>query len=84
LKNALIPVVTIIGWQLPLLIGGTVDYRKTFFGLPGMGQLLINSTQTRDYTVVSAVLFLFAIVIMVINLLVDMTYGFLDPRVQYK
>jgi peptide/nickel transport system permease protein len=83
LKNALIPVVTIIGWQLPLLIGGTVII-ENIFGLPGMGQLLINSTQTRDYTVVSAVLFLFAIVIMVINLLVDMTYGFLDPRVQYK
>jgi len=83
LKNALIPVVTIIGWQLPLLIGGTVII-ENIFGLPGMGQLLINATQIRDYTVVSAVLFLFAIVIMIINLMVDMTYGFLDPRVHYK
>jgi peptide/nickel transport system permease protein len=83
LKNALIPVITIIGWQLPVLIGGTVII-ENIFQLPGMGQLIINATQQRDYTVVSAVLFLFAFVILLINLLVDMTYAFLDPRIHFK
>jgi peptide/nickel transport system permease protein len=83
LKNALIPVVTIIGWQLPVLIGGTVII-ENIFQLPGMGQLIINATTSRDYTIVSAVLFLFAFVIMLINLLVDMTYSFLDPRIHFK
>jgi peptide/nickel transport system permease protein len=83
LKNAFIPVITIIGWQLPLLIGGTVII-ENIFQLPGMGQLIINATQQRDYTIVSSVLFLFAIAIMLINLLVDISYAFLDPRVHYK
>jgi peptide/nickel transport system permease protein len=83
LKNALIPVITIIGWQLPLLIGGTVII-ENIFQLPGMGQLIMNATAQRDYTVVSSVLFLFAIVIMFINLLVDLTYGFFDPRLHYR
>jgi peptide/nickel transport system permease protein len=76
-------VITIIGWQLPLLIGGTVII-ENIFGLPGMGQLVVNATQQRDYTVVSSILFMFAIVIMFINLFVDMTYSFFDPRVRYK
>jgi len=83
LKNALIPVITIIGWQLPVLIGGTVII-ENIFQLPGMGQLIINATQQRDYTIVSATLFLFAFVILLINLLVDMTYSFLDPRIHFK
>ena len=83
LKNALIPVVTILGWQLPVLIGGTVII-ENIFQLPGMGQLIINATQQRDYTIVSAVMFIFAFAILIINLLVDMTYAFLDPRIHYK
>jgi peptide/nickel transport system permease protein len=83
LKNALIPVITILGWQLPVLIGGTVII-ENIFQLPGMGQLIINATQQRDYTIVSAVMFLFAFAILLINLLVDMTYAFLDPRIHYK
>ncbi len=83
LKNALIPVITILGWQLPVLIGGTVII-ENIFQLPGMGQLIINATQQRDYTIVSAVMFIFAFAILLINLLVDMTYAFLDPRIHYK
>ena len=83
LKNALIPVITILGWQLPVLIGGTVII-ENIFQLPGMGQLIINATQQRDYTIVSAVMFIFAFAILIINLLVDMTYAFLDPRIHYK
>lgn len=83
LKNAFIPIITIIGFQLPLLVGGTVII-ENIFGLPGMGQLMVNATETRDYNVVSAVLLLLTIAILLINLLIDLTYGFLDPRVHYR
>jgi peptide/nickel transport system permease protein len=83
LKNALIPIVTLIGFQLPVLVGGTVII-ENIFGLPGMGQLMLNATQKRDYTTVEAVLFVSAFVMVIINILVDLTYGFLDPRVHYQ
>ena len=83
LKNAFIPIVTIIGFQLPLLVGGTVII-ENIFGLPGMGQLMVNATHNRDYTVVSAVMFIYAIAMVLINLIVDLTYAFLDPRIHYK
>ena len=82
LKNAFIPIITIIGWQLPLLIGGTVII-ENIFQLPGMGQLMINATNNRDYTMVSAVLFIYTIAMVVINLIIDLIYAFLDPRVHY-
>jgi len=83
LKNALIPVVTLVGLQLPLLVGGTVIIEQIFC-LPGMGRLIIDATNDRDYTIVSGVMLLFAIALVLINLLVDLTYGYLDPRVHYK
>jgi len=83
LKNALIPVITIIGFQIPTVLGGTVII-ENIFGLPGMGQLMINATVQRDYTVISSTLFLLAILMVVVNLLVDLAYGVLDPRVHYK
>jgi peptide/nickel transport system permease protein len=83
LKNAIIPIVTIIGGQIPLLVGGSVII-ENIYQLPGMGQLMINSINQRDYTKVSSVLLLYAVVIVLINLLVDITYGFLDPRVHYN
>jgi peptide/nickel transport system permease protein len=83
LKNALIPVITIIGAQIAGIIGGTVII-ENIFSLPGMGQLITDATSKRDYTVVSAVMLLFAFVMVFINLAVDVTYGFLDPRVHYK
>jgi peptide/nickel transport system permease protein len=83
LKNALIPVITIIGWQIPSVLAGTVII-ENIFGLPGIGQLLTTATQQRDYTVVSSVLFLFAVVMVVVNLLVDIGYAYLDPRVHYR
>jgi peptide/nickel transport system permease protein len=83
LKNALIPVITIIGTQIGGILAGTVII-ENIFQLPGMGQLITNATTQRDYTIVSSVLFLFAIVMVAANLLVDVTYGFLDPRVHYK
>ena len=83
LKNALIPVITIIGMGVPTLIGGTVIV-ENIFSLPGMGQLIIQATQTRDYTMVSGVILFFGAILVVINLAVDLTYGFLDPRITYK
>ena len=83
LKNALIPVVTIIGLQMPIMIGGTVLIEQ-IFGLPGMGRLMLTATLSRDYAVVSGVMLLFSIAMVLVNLMVDLTYGFLDPRVHYK
>lgn len=83
MKNALIPVVTIIGMQLPVLIGGSVIMEQ-IFNLPGIGRLMLESLLGRDYTVVSGVNLVIATVVLLINLFVDMTYAFLDPRIQYR
>jgi len=83
LKNALVPVTTIVGLQIPILIGGTVIIEQIFC-LPGMGRLIIRSLQGRDYPTVSGVMLFFAVGLVLINLMVDLTYGFLDPRVHYK
>ena len=83
LKNALIPVITIIGMGVPSLVGGTVIV-ENIFALPGMGRLIISATQTRDYTLVSGVILFFGAFLVVTNLVVDLTYGFLDPRIRYK
>ncbi|MBA7472324.1 Dipeptide transport system permease protein DppB [subsurface metagenome] len=83
LKNALIPVITLIGLQIPYLLGGAVII-ETIFGLPGMGRLLVEATMDRDYTIVSGVVFSFAVLLILTNIAVDLTYGYLDPRVRYK
>jgi peptide/nickel transport system permease protein len=83
LKNALIPVITVIGSQLVIMIGGDVIVEQ-IFNLPGLGRLLMSAVSLRNYPVVSGVLFVFAIGMVVINLLVDLTYGYLDPRVAYR
>lgn len=83
LKNALIPVVTMIGYQLPVLVGGAVII-ENIFDLPGMGRLLTTATTSRDYPIVTAVVLVTSIVLVFINLLVDVSYGFLDPRIHYR
>ena len=83
LKNALIPVVTIVGMQVPILIGGTVIVENVF-SLPGVGQLMLDAIQLRDYPVVTGINLMLAIFVMLDNVVVDLTYGFLDPRVQYE
>jgi len=83
LKNALIPVVTIIGLQMPIMIGGTVILEQIFC-LPGIGRLLLHSIQHRDYPIVTGVMLFFASAMLLVNLVVDLTYGFLDPRVHYR
>jgi len=83
LKNALIPVVTIVGLQLPLLVGGAVIVEQIFC-LPGIGRLMLTAINQRDYPMVSGLNLFIAGFVLVVNLAVDLTYGFLDPRVRYK
>jgi peptide/nickel transport system permease protein len=83
LKNVLIPVVTIIGIEIGQVAGGTVVF-ETIFGLPGMGRFLLDAINQRDYPVVQGVNLLLATVIVLVNLLVDMTYAYLDPRIRYQ
>jgi peptide/nickel transport system permease protein len=83
LKNALIPVITIIGFMMPVLIGGSVIMEQ-IFALPGVGRLMIDAINQRDYPIVSGVMIFTATWVLLINLVVDITYSFLDPRVQYR
>ena len=82
LKNALIPVVTIVGGQLGVLLAGTVVV-ETIFALPGMGRLTVEAILYRDYPVVQTNVMLVAGTLVTLNLLVDMTYAWLDPRIRY-
>ena len=83
LKNALIPVITIIGLQLPVLIGGAVIIEQIFC-LPGIGSLTIQSATQRDYPILLGIILVFAVAVLIINLIIDLTYGFLDPRIRYQ
>ena len=83
IKNALIPVVTLIGMQLPIVVGGAV-IMENIFNLPGLGRLLLDALQRRDYPVVSGVNLVFATGVVGINLMIDLIYPYLDPRVRYS
>ena len=82
-KNALIPVVTLIGMQLPLLVGGSV-IMENIFNLPGLGRMFLDSLEARDYPVIQGVNLFFATVVMLIILVIDVIYPYLDPRVRYS
>ena len=83
LKNAMIPVVTIIGLQVANVAGGTVIMEQ-IFGLPGMGRFLIEAIIQRDYPVIQGVNLTLATIVIAMNLVTDMVYGFLDPRIRYS
>ena len=83
IKNALIPVVTLIGLQVPILVGGSV-IMENIFNLPGVGRLMLIALNDRDYTMVAGVNLFFAAAVMGANLVTDLIYAFLDPRVRYK
>ena len=83
IKNAFIPVITVIGGQLANVIGGTV-IMENIFNIPGMGQLALTALNDRDYPVVSAIVLLVSLVVLICNLLVDISYSWLDPRVRYQ
>jgi peptide/nickel transport system permease protein len=82
LKNAAVPIVTIIGVGVALLIGGVV-VTETVFAIPGMGRLVVDSIVKRDYPVVQGMVLVFSGVYVLINLLVDLSYTLLDPRIRY-
>jgi peptide/nickel transport system permease protein len=83
LKNGLFPVITQIGIQVPFVLGGTVILENIFM-LPGMGRLIISAIEHRDYPLVSGVMLVLGAILVLTNLLVDLTYAFLDPRVRYR
>jgi peptide/nickel transport system permease protein/oligopeptide transport system permease protein len=82
LKNALIPVLTVIGLQFGTLLGGAV-LTETTFAWPGMGRLLVNSILSRDYPVIQGIVLTFATMFAGVNLLVDLLYAYVDPRIHY-
>ena len=82
-KNALIPVVTVIGLNVPVVIGGSIIIEQ-IFGLPGMGRLAVEAAFIRDYPVIIGVTLVYAFVVLLIILITDLSYAFLDPRIRYK
>jgi peptide/nickel transport system permease protein len=83
LRNAMLPVVTIIGLQLGALLGGSV-ITETIFAWPGVGKFVVQAIYNRDFYVVQAAVFLFAVIIVGINLVTDLLYSVLDPRIRYS
>jgi peptide/nickel transport system permease protein len=82
LRNASVPIVTVIGFGVALLIGGVV-VTESVYAIPGLGRLTVDAVLARDYPTVQAVILLFSVAYVLINLLVDLTYTFLDPRIRY-
>ncbi len=82
LRNAAVPIVTVIGIGIALLIGGVV-VTESVFSIPGLGRLTVDAVLARDYPTVQAVILLFSFVYVMVNLLVDLLYTFLDPRIRY-
>lgn len=82
LRNALVPITTVIGLNIGFLLGGTVIV-ETIFGWPGVGSLAVTAINQRDYPVVQATVMLFAFTFVIVNLIVDVLYGVIDPRIRY-
>ena len=83
LRNALLPVITIVGMQIGVLLGGAV-ITETIFAWPGVGRLMVQAINTRDIPLVQAGVFVLASGIVIINLITDMVYSILDPRIRYE
>jgi peptide/nickel transport system permease protein len=83
LRNALMPVVTMVGVFFPVMIGGSVVLEQ-IFSLPGVGRYLIEALNKRDYPVISGINLVLASVTLAVNLVVDLAYAYLDPRIQYR
>lgn len=83
LKNAILPVITVSGYQFARLLGGTIII-ETIFAVPGLGAFLIESIIHRDFVVIQAVVLLTAAVVLTLNLIIDLIYGILDPRIRYQ
>jgi len=83
MKNAMIPVITIIGLRVPVLIGGAVIMEQIFV-LPGIGLYIVEAVNMRDYPVIAGINLFLAVFILLINLIVDVSYSYLDPRIRHK
>jgi peptide/nickel transport system permease protein len=81
-KNGLIPIVTLLGMSFSLVVGGSVLIEQVF-NIPGMSRLVVNAVFVQDYPVVQGFVLLIAILILLTNLIVDISYGWLDPRIRY-
>ncbi len=82
LKNAFLPVITVFGWSFAISLGGTIVIERIYV-VPGIGSLLIDSILARDYTLVQGIVIVFTLAVLTVNLLVDMVYGWVDPRIRY-
>lgn len=82
LRNALIPIITVIGLQFGLLLGGAV-LTETVFAWPGLGRLIVDSILARDYPVIQGTILIFALLYILVNLVVDLLYAYVDPRIRY-
>jgi peptide/nickel transport system permease protein len=80
-RNALLPVITLIGASVPALIGGAI-FIESIFGWPGVGRLLLSGVESRDYPVIIGITFMLAIVTLIANLITDITYALVDPRIR--
>ena len=83
LRNALIPVVTMMGLQFGFLLGGSIVVEKVF-NWPGLGRLLVDAVDMRDYPVIQALVLLFSLEFILINLVVDVLYGLINPAIRYR
>ena len=82
LKNAAVPIITIIGIGIALLIGGVV-VTESVFNIPCLGRLTIDAVLRRDYPIIQGVILVFSAAYVIVNLLIDISYSFLDPRIRY-
>jgi len=83
LKNAMLPVITLLGLQLGTLLGGTVVL-ESIYALPGLGTLLLSSVTLKDFPQIQGIVLFFAIIVVLLNLIVDLSYGLFDPRVRFS
>ncbi|MCA1724170.1 MAG: ABC transporter permease, partial [Thermomicrobia bacterium] len=83
LKNALIPIVTIIGLQIGQLVSGAAIV-ETVFAIPGVGRAAVDAIANRDYPLLQGAVLMLALAVMIANLITDVTYGYLDPRIRYQ
>ena len=81
--NALIPVITVVGLYLGILIGNSV-LTEIVFNRPGLGKLIVGALGQRDYTMLQGLMVIYTFIIVIVNLLTDLTYGLVDPRVKYQ
>lgn len=83
LRNSMIPVVTVVGLYLGILIGNSV-LTEIVFNRPGLGKLIVGALNQRDYTMLQGMMVIYTLIVVVVNLITDLTYGLIDPRVKYK